>query len=400
MPPRRAHTKSRQGCDQCKRRRVKCDERGPPCSNCISRELACTYLRAPPRSEVHASQTLAVTSGPRIPRVPSVSSASGAPGIPSPQPLGIPSPAASTPSSISGVRDLELMHKFSTETYESLCTSSSGHYVWQIAIPRLALQYNFLMNGLLALGALHIATSLEPPASLVYIDTALQYHNLTFAPYRTAVDNITPMNCEAVLAQSIITTVIGIALPRASAARGESASITENIVVVFELLQGVKKIHRIGESWIKLELFARRRNYWDTGPIGLDSETQAALERLGTLNDETLASIDPDQHQINKEAIFYLRHFSTRVRTSVDAANVLAWLAMVDKEFVDNVRRRQPLALLILMHWGVLLGELDGQHWWARDSGRALVGELLDALHPADPQWAEAVGWPQKKMAL
>ena len=326
--------------------------------------------------------------------VPSVAS------VPSPRPLGIPSPAASTPSSISGVRDLELMHKFSTETYESLCTSNSEHYVWQIAIPRLALQYDFLMNGLLALGALHIATSLEPPASLVYIDTALQYHNLTFAPYRTAVDNITPLNCEAVLAQSIITTVIGIALPRVSAARGESASITENIVVVFELLQGVKKIHRIGESWIKLELFSRRRNFWDTGVIGLDSETQAALERLDTLNDETLATIDPDQHQINKDAIIYLRHFSTRLNTSVDAANVLAWLAMVDKEFVDNVRRRQPLALLILMHWGVLLGELDGQHWWARGSGRVLVRELLDALRPGDPQWADAVAWPRKKMAL
>ncbi|CAG8284397.1 unnamed protein product [Penicillium salamii] len=385
MPPRRAHTKSRQGCDQCKRRRVKCDEQGPPCSNCISRELACTYLRAQSRPETRRDQTPA----PLATVLPSP-----------PQPLGIPSPAASTPSNVSGVRELELMHKFSTETYQSLCTTNSGHYVWQIAIPRIALQYDFLMNGILALGALHIAAALEPPASLAYIDTALQYHSLTFAPYRFAVDHINPMNCEAVLAQSIITTVIGIAIPRVSSARGETTGITENIVVVFELLQGVKKIHRIGESWIKLELFARRRNNWDSSSMGLDNETQVALDRLGTLNDESLASIDPDQHQINKEAIIHLRHFSMRIANVVDAANVLAWLAMVDKEFVDNVRRRQPLALLILMHWGVLLGELDGQHWWARDSGRALVSELLTTLQPADAQWAKAVAWPRNKMAL
>lgn len=292
------------------------------------------------------------------------------------------------------------MHKFSTETFMSLCSSNSEHYVWQIAIPRLALQYDFLMNGILALGALHIAATIEPPASLVYIDTALQYHNLTFAPYRAAVDSINPLNCEAALAQSIITTVIGIALPRVTAARGENSSITENIVVVFELLQGVKKIHRIGESWIKLELFSRRKNHWDPGSVSLDSDTRAALERLGTLNDETLASIDPIQHQVNKDAIVYLRHFSIRVADSVDPANVLAWLAMIDKEFVDNVRRRQPLALLILMHWGVLLGELDGQHWWARDSGRALISELLDALHPGDMEWANTLAWPQRKMGL
>ncbi|CDM37684.1 transcriptional regulator family: Fungal Specific TF [Penicillium roqueforti] len=383
MPPRRAHTKSRQGCDQCKRRRVKCDEKGPPCSNCISRELPCTYLRAPARPDSRASQTpapLAIIDTPLRPRIPRLTA-----------------PVSST---ISAVRDLELMHKFSTETYKSLCSSSSEHYVWQIAIPRLALQYDFLMNGILALGALHIAATIEPPASLVYIDIALQYHNLTFAPYRAAVDSINPMNCEAALAQSIITTVIGIALPRVTAARGESSSITENIVVVFELLQGVRKIHRIGESWIKLELFTRRRNYWNSGVASIDSDMRDALERLGSLNDEALASIDPDQHQVNKDAIVYLRHFSARVGNSVDAANVLAWLAMSDKEFVDNVRRRQPLSLLILMHWGVLLGELDGQHWWARDSGRALVSELLDALHPGDMEWANAMAWARKKMGL
>ncbi|CAG8076549.1 unnamed protein product [Penicillium nalgiovense] len=383
MPPRRAHTKSRQGCDQCKRRRVKCDEKGPPCSNCISRELSCTYFRAPPRPHSQTSQTpapLAIID-------------------PSPPRHRISSLAASVSPTTSGVRDLELMHKFSTETFRSLCSSNSEHHAWQIAIPRLALQYDFLMNGILALGALHIAATIEPPASLVYIDVALQYHNLTFAPYRAAVDSINPLNCEAALAQSIITTVIGIALPRVTAARGESSSITENIVVVFELLQGVRKIHRIGESWMKLELF-RRRNYWDAGSAGLDSDTRAALDRLGTLNDETLAGIYPDQHQVNKNAIVYMRHFSTRVADSVDPANVLAWLAMIDKEFVDNVRRRQPLALLILMHWGVLLGELDGQHWWARDSGRALVSELLDTLHPEDIEWANAVAWPQKKMGL
>lgn len=59
------------------------------------------------------------------------------------------------------------MHKFSTETFMSLCSSNSEHYVWQIAIPRLALQYDFLMNGILALGALHIAATIEPPESLV-----------------------------------------------------------------------------------------------------------------------------------------------------------------------------------------------------------------------------------------
>lgn len=316
-----------------------------------------------------------------------------------PRPLAPISPP-STSSPISGVRDLELMHKFSTETFKTVCTADSEYHVWQIVIPHLALQYDFLMNGILALASLHIATTSKPPTSLAYIDTALQYHNLTFAPFRAAIDNLTSQNCEAVLAQSIVTTVIGIALPRVTAARDESSNMTENIVVVFELLQGVKKILHIGGSWIKLNLFTRQKSFRETDSTDLDRETKAALDKLAALNYETLASIDTDQYRINKDVISHLLHCFTLFSTSLDPANVLAWLAAVDKEFVDNVRRRQPLALLILMHWGVLLGELDGKWWWARNSGRALISELSHILHPGDIRWADSLAWPRRKMGL
>ncbi|KAJ5391099.1 hypothetical protein N7509_006589 [Penicillium cosmopolitanum] len=393
MAPRRTHTKSRNGCDQCKRRRVKCDEKGPPCSNCTSRELQCSYLRAPPRDGHDHGHG----HGDAPPR-PNTSISTRDSGTP--RPAAPISPAASTPSTISPVRDLELMHQFSTDTFRTLCTGPLEFEVWQITIPRLALRYDFLMNGILAVASLHLATIVESPTSLAYIDTALQYHNLTFGPFRIAIDNLTPQNCEAVLAQSIITTVIGIALPWLTGSRDERSNMTENIVTVFELLQGVRKIMQIGRSWIKLSLFSRQKELWDSGPTELDSETAVALNRLMTLNDETLASIDTDQYRINKDVITHLRHCFTLFGNSQDPANVLAWLAAVDKEFVDNVRRRQPLALLILMHWGVLLGELDGQRWWARNSGKALVSELLRVLYPVDARWAGSLIWPRHKMGL
>lgn len=312
--------------------------------------------------------------------------------------LGLASPAASPPSTVSGVRDLELMHKFSTDTYRSLCTAESECHAWQVIIPRHALQYDFLMNGILALAALHIASTIDPPASWAYIDTALQYHSLSFAPFRTAIDNLTPLNCEAVLAQSIVTTIIGIALPRLTAERDESPSMTENIVMVFELLQGVRKIIKIGRSWIKLNLFARQSDFWENSPA-LDSDTERALTRLATLNDEILVTTDAVQHKINQDVIAHLRRCYARFFDTEDPANVIAWLAAVDKDFVENVRRRQPFPLLVLMHWGVLLGELHGQRWWARESGRALVSELLEALRPGD-RWKDVLLWPQQKMEL
>lgn len=40
---RRSHAKSRRGCQTCKKRRVKCDESGPPCGNCKARATDCDY---------------------------------------------------------------------------------------------------------------------------------------------------------------------------------------------------------------------------------------------------------------------------------------------------------------------------------------------------------------------
>lgn len=312
------------------------------------------------------------------------------------QPLPINTPDPRT----FGLRDLELMHKFSTETYRSLCTEASDFYKWQVILPQKALDHPFLLNGILALGALHIASTLEPPAALSYIDTALQYHNMAFAPYRHAIDNLTPDNCDAVFGHAVITTVIGITLPRLTASRDESSNMTENIVVVVELLKGVSKILSIARPWMKTRLFTDRTAFFDIDPTKIDKETDAAISRLARLNDDTISSVDAEQHRINRDAISILHKCFCRYAGNVDAGSVLSWLAAVDKEFVHCLRCRHAFPVLILMHWAVLLDQLDGQMWWARNSGKALVSELLVILPSGDVRWEEARLWPKQKCGL
>ena len=42
-PPRRSHTKSRKGCETCKRRHIRCDESFPQCRNCTKHKIRCPY---------------------------------------------------------------------------------------------------------------------------------------------------------------------------------------------------------------------------------------------------------------------------------------------------------------------------------------------------------------------
>lgn len=249
----------------------------------------------------------------------------------------------------------------------------------------------------------------EAPAALTYIDTALQYHNSAFAPFQLALENITPANCEAVFAHSIITTVISIALPQLTnleKSEGKSPSVTENMIIIFELLQGVKRILNISLPWLKAKLFTCRHDFLKDFVSNSDLDncpcppgTTTAFIRLSNLN-ETLANFDPDQFRINNEAISLLRRCFSRYASSGEPSAVLTWISAVGKDFVSCLRRRQPFPLLILMHWGVLLGELDGLMWWAKGSGRALVMELLVALPPGVFQWDGAQLWPKESLGV
>lgn len=79
---RKYHSKSRNGCSTCKKRRVKCDEQKPMCGICCRMKLTCGYLEEP---EDRPAQKKAKVEEPTTPPVPETQQATPAK-LPSPQP--------------------------------------------------------------------------------------------------------------------------------------------------------------------------------------------------------------------------------------------------------------------------------------------------------------------------
>ncbi|KAH6614959.1 hypothetical protein C7974DRAFT_320266 [Boeremia exigua] len=52
MATRRTHNKTRLGCHQCKRRRIKCDGKHPTCANCEKKGESCSFLQLAPSSRL------------------------------------------------------------------------------------------------------------------------------------------------------------------------------------------------------------------------------------------------------------------------------------------------------------------------------------------------------------
>lgn len=396
MSLRKPHTKSRYGCDWCRKRKVKCDENGPPCDNCILRELDdCTYSRIPPYRRLDLARRAA-------------SPAHNAP----------VEPDAAGPRVLLEVDDLELMHMFSTQTYKSLCVNDSEIDIWQRVVPRLALTHRYLMDGILSLAAIHIATMSDSAKASQYIGTGLQYHNRSLAPFRNAINNISPLNSNAVFAQSVVVVAISIALPQVLSRSGSvvlmdgpgSPGMIETVVTLFELLQGVKKILAAGHSWIDLALFSngefwRRDENSPTGGDQLGQDTRTALDALASLDVKQFLDDGKEKnHEVRRRAISHLRHCIAKFSRSPDPAPVLAWLAAIDEVLITGIQRGEPLCQLILVSWAILLKELEGHRWWADNSGRALVSQLVCSLdsklgrNRKAAEWEACLTWVQHRI--
>ena len=160
LPPavviRRSHKKSRQGCLQCKTRRVKCAEQKPACSRCVHGGLQCVY-RPTLAKQRKAEPTRRQQEDLSIMAFPTMTSDSF------------------------NIEDMRFFHHFMTKARPHLPIGNTA--VWQREIPQFALQNEYLMYAFLALGSSHLGRLVD---SRAYQVQALTYRIKGLAGLRQA----------------------------------------------------------------------------------------------------------------------------------------------------------------------------------------------------------------------
>ncbi|KAL7784081.1 hypothetical protein V8C37DRAFT_396420 [Trichoderma ceciliae] len=134
---RRGHFKSRLGCFNCKRRRVKCNEVRPSCSPCCRLGLNCDYPTPP------ASTTSSTSSSSSSSSFLSSSSLSSSSSL---------APRATL--SALALEDLRFYHQFLLAAFPTLPLKAKD--VWMDAAA-MSHQYNYLAHAVLGLGASHLS---------------------------------------------------------------------------------------------------------------------------------------------------------------------------------------------------------------------------------------------------
>lgn len=208
---------------------LQCNEQYP-CQNCLKYESQCVY------NDVHFAQRkspMDPTHRPSLPPLPGTSSilaeieqavpASGAPTSPE--------------QTSTWIRDLELMHHFTTVVCKTLSGRKEVQDAWGIVLPQMAFSCDYLMHGILALSALHLAT-LKAENKGEYIDCSMSHLHCSLSTYNQVLPNIAADNCVTLFAVSSLVAVHVCALPIVD----EAGPYLERITTLFNMCRGVETI--------------------------------------------------------------------------------------------------------------------------------------------------------------
>ncbi|KUJ12578.1 uncharacterized protein LY89DRAFT_673533 [Mollisia scopiformis] len=367
MPLRRFHTKSRHGCSQCKLAHVKC-------SRCTKLQKTCSFqnlYKAP--SESSGSSPNAGTSITTINHLSETDTLSW--------------------------EDLDLFHHYLTVTCETLDDREDVRQMWKIQIPQMATKQKFLMYGIFSITAMHIASS-NPENQSSYINRAIRDHNIALRDYTSLLHNITRENATALFACgsliAVVALTLGILRPQQ-----ESTGPVEEILGIFNLLRGIPLV--AGKMWASLRssqiapLFVHRDH--DGREVDLTASTrlpERVTNALALLEERAQTLSTPEQKEAYIIAIQDLKEaFNLRSAVRYEKSMSFRWPVTVNQEYVALLGLREPMALVVLAHYAVMLHEMRDK-WWALGWGSQLVHEIYQVV---DEDWRGLMAWPMREIS-
>ncbi|EED19544.1 conserved hypothetical protein [Talaromyces stipitatus ATCC 10500] len=379
MQTRRSHNKSRRGCLECKRRRVKCDESRPRCLNCTRRHVVCDYgthslvwkdwkkERRPPKdSNRMISQDQRDDIFVTLERLMASQNAE-------------PMPATEL-----NVVELELMMHWCNSAYKLLTRNETTAQIWRELVPQEAFSHRFLLWGILSVSALHLSCFKAKEHQSMYLKHAAFHQTRGLTLFREALQAVGPWNAKAMFAFASLVTVYAFG----SSYSQESADPIQDLYQVLVLIRGTSEIvSRFSQTLLESDFAPLLRVSEQRNEISAD--TKAALTRLRTLNSSLQEG--PESHKVHRKAIEDLEEMfsmSTAGVASITASG--RWAVRLPPLFLEYLQERRNLTLVILAHYCVLLHHLR-QHWciapWAARVSEA-IWNVLDDRGRESIQWA------------
>ncbi|KAI9901034.1 hypothetical protein N3K66_002851 [Trichothecium roseum] len=391
---------------------VQCDEVRPSCSNCVKFGVPCDFDTRPrpaPSKPDHgssSSSTTITTTQPLRRGRPRSNWSAWADQIKRSS-AAAQRCSCACPRTHTRVEDMELFHHYLTSTAETL----GDMHLWSQGAVRLGFQHECVLELMLGMAAYHIASTKEQHGAQAYADTAERLCAAALPKATDLLGKISPDHGPPLYISSVLISFAGFARgPRP----GDLLLVADGEQVPWlTLLRGVRVvIETLGWGAIfsgPLEPhFPRPEKDQDasaatTPPSPLPPfSTPAGTEdwRASLSGVSSIVAMIPDAatsevyHKTIRtlseamESTFGAGHHASRQATGAFQVT-MGWVYRVADEYVELLRAKEPVALLILAHFCALLRTQESC-WFVRGWAAHVLREVIESSAECE-KWLQ---WP------
>ncbi|RDW77360.1 hypothetical protein BP6252_05413 [Coleophoma cylindrospora] len=307
-----------------------------------------------------------------------------------------------------GPNEMELLNHFTTSTYESVASNPGTERIWKTIAPQLGMEHPFLMHGILACAALHLA-HLYPDHRYEYNLRAANHQDQALSEFRKVVSvPVTEENGNAVYAFTHLLVI------HVFASDGyEDSLLLTGDSEGDSLPQWLHFIRNgctmLGPVWMSVA----------TGPMrSLISKAQATLECVTDMMAweaieydprPLLTFIPPFESEFAWSEKVCMTYFKAAIElgkafscvedigsaiSTWDAMHM--WPMRLTEDFMILLHEWHPSALILLAHYCVLLQGLKGQ-WYFKDRAAKMLRVIHERL---DDRLRWTLHWPIQQLGI
>lgn len=302
--------------------------------------------------------------------------------------LGILTSKTSTAASSLSANELELLANWCTSTYRTITRRRSSEKVWQVLVPREALLHPPLLDGIFALSALQLAHRTNPDRDRKQrkelLHAAKGYWTRAHAGLEPDVDQWkktpTPNDLSALLfATCCVQTMSAFAIHRLGRT---STSFLEELCLMFRQMRGPTEVMGDLIEAVQVSHMASLIDQDDNiGPTMPNTSALAILAMKRLVARQAYPGLESQLTKaVYSDAIDQLGACLSYTSQSSDPGLVgFSWILGIPPDFLDYLEDHQPLALIVLAHYCVVMYHLR-ERWWMGDWGLKVLEEIRARL--------------------
>ncbi|PSK42075.1 hypothetical protein B9Z65_3989 [Elsinoe australis] len=249
--------------------------------------------------------------------------------------------------------------------------------IWRDTVVEMGMTHHFLLHGIFALTAVHRATLVPEVADSETLLQADHHISHALGPYRGLLLEPTP---EASPSMFVFSTVLSI-YTLGSAQLQPAEDPIQTVIQCLRMVRGCSQA--IGQNFETITN-SEIKPLVENALFNFETMIQPGVPQIHLLlelikgNDQSSVCVEAAEHL--HKVFFHIQQCALLADSDRSTVAIMfTWPTMLAEDFIRLLCDREPISLVVLAHFAVLLCE-HHSHWWLGDLGSRVITAIQSRL--------------------